>query len=272
MIHLFPKLKNKTLIMCACCIAFAGVYLAMNRAANPLVILIALIIALLLVVFSQLVISYNVHNQLLGILYNQMNVDGFLRQYEPFLKLNLQPNLHLMVRLHLSNAYCAQGRFSDAKALLESVTVSPGKKPEDELLSRFALVSNLCYIAQQQEDAAAAQKLLNQLLEYKGKLEALQLSKPEKKRMVFNTELNEQVMSFMNTGKADLEALRTLVQNNPQQLHRVTISLWLARAYLAENNRREAEKLLERIVNLAPELYPGKTAAALLASLPGNHE
>ena len=47
----------------------------------------------------------------------------------------------------------------------------------------------------------------------------------------------------------------------------VTSSLWLARAYLSEGNREEAEKLLRRIVELAPALYPGKAAAQMLKEL-----
>lgn len=268
MIHLFPKLKNKMLMICACCVALAGIYLALNRTANPLVILLALIAVLAAVVFSQLITAYNVHNQMLAKLYQHMDLPGFLRLYEPLLNLKVSPNLYLMVRLHLSNAYCAQGRFNEAKALLESVTISKGKKPEDELLSRFAVTSNLCYFAQQQEDLPSAQTCMDELLSLKAKLETMQKSKPEKKRMVFNTELNEQIMQFMKTGKADIEALRKLVQNNGQQLHKVTISLWIARAYLAENNRREAETLLKKIVTLAPDLYPGKQAAQILSSLP----
>ena len=62
--------------------------------------------------------------------------------------------------------------------------------------------------------------------------------------------------------------LQRLVQSNTQQLHKITISLWIARVYLSENNRREGEKLLAQIVKLAPDLYPGKVAAQLLAGLP----
>lgn len=86
-----------------------------------------------------------------------------------------------------------------------------------------------------------------------------------KQRMAFSSELNDQCMALLTTGKADIEKLKTQVQqNNTQQLHRVTTSLWIARAYLAEQNRREAETLLEKIVKLAPDLYPGKEAARLL--------
>jgi len=93
-----------------------------------------------------------------------------------------------------------------------------------------------------------------------------------KKRMVFNTELNEQCYAYLTTGKADIEALKNLVKNNAQQLHKITISLWVARAELSVNNRREAEKILEQIVKLAPDLYPGKVAAQLLTGLPAKTE
>ena len=270
MIHLFPKLKKKTLLICAGYIALAGVYVALNRSSNLLFPIIILLVGLIAIVIGQLLTAFNMHNQLLSRLYSQLDVSGFLREYEPFLNLQLKHSLHLMVRLHLSNAYCALGRFDEAQALLTSISVPKGKKPEDELLSRFAIVSNLCYFAEQKEDIGSAQKYLDELLSLKTQLEALQTRKPEKKRMVFNTELNEQCMKYLNTGNADIEVLKTLIQNNSQQLHKITLSLWLARCYLAVNSRREAETLLERIVNLAPDLYPGKMAAQILSSLPGN--
>lgn len=270
MIHLFPKLKNRMMLMSACCIALAGVYVA-SGGMNKVIPVLIVVVGVASVVILQLLTSFNMHSQLISRLYNQLNVEGFLRDYEPLAQMKLKnPNLHLMVRLHLSNAYCAQGRFDKAESLLNAIPVAKGKKPEDELLSRFAIMSNLCYFAQQQDDIPKAQKCLNELLALKKQLESLQAAKPEKKRMIFNTELNEQVMTFLTTGKADIEALRKLIQNNPQQLHRITISLWLARAYLAENNRREAEALLGKIVKLAPELYPGKVAASILSGLPGN--
>lgn len=273
MIHLFPKLKNRLLLVSACYIALVGVYVALNSGKNMILPLILATIGLAVVIISQLLTSFNVHSQLLSKLYDQMDVDGFLRQYEPKLALNIKnANVALMVRMHLSNAYCAQGRFDEAKKLLQDAEIPKGKKHEDELLSQFAVASNLCYFAQQQEDLPAARAYLDKLLDLKKQLEALQQSKPEKKRMVFNTELNEQIMTYMETGKADIEALRKLVQSNSQQLHKVTISLWIARAYLAENNRREGEALLEKIVKLAPQLYPGKAAAGLLGALPAKNE
>ena len=172
------------------------------------------------------------------------------------------------MRLHTSNAYCALGRFDEAIALLSAFTVKPTKNAEDDLLSRFAIVSNLCYCAEQKNDLPAARQYMDELLALKAKLEAMQASKPEKKRMVFSTELNEQCLSFLSTGKADVGVLQRLVQSNTQQLHKITISLWIARVYLSENNRREGEKLLAQIVKLAPDLYPGKVAAQLLAGLP----
>ncbi|MED9822422.1 MAG: hypothetical protein U0J65_10435 [Christensenellales bacterium] len=269
MIHLFPKRQKRMLILCACYIALVGVYLALNRAANPLPALLLAAAGLVIVVLSQYLTAMNMHSQLLARLYNQLDAEGFLREYEPKLQLPLKnANIALSVRLHTSNAYCALGRFDEAMELLSSFPLKQTGREENDLLSRFAIVSNLCYCAEQKNDLEAAQRYMDDLLALKGKLEALQTSKPEKKRMVFNTELNEQCLSLLTTGKADIEALKKLVQTNTQQLHKITISLWVARAYLADNQRREAEKLLEQIIKLAPNLYPGQAAKAMLAALP----
>ena len=273
MIHLFPKREKRLLILCACYLALVGVYLALNRTANPVPVLLIAAVGLAIVVISQYLTAFNMHSQLLARLYNQLDAEGFLRDYESKLQLPIKnQNIALTVRLHVSNAYCAQGRFDEAIALLSSFNVKPTKNAEDDLLSRFAIVSNLCYCAEQKNDLPAARQYMDELLGLKAKLEAMQAAKPEKKRMVFSTELNEQCLSFLSTGKADIEVLQRLVQSNTQQLHRITISLWIARVYLSENNRREGEKLLAQIVKLAPDLYPGKAAAQLLASLPGSAE
>ena len=273
MIQLFPKRQKRMLLICACYIALLGVYLALNPAANALPIVLIASVGLIIVIFSQYLTAYNMHSQLLSRLYDQLNVDGFLRDYEPMLKIPVKnPNIALSVRLHTSNAYCAQGRFDDAIALLTSFTLQPGKNEEENLLSRFAVVSNLCYCAEQKNDLDMAKKYMGELLDLKKKLEALQPGKPEKKRMVFSTELNEQCLKFMETGKADIEVLRSLVKSNQQQLHKITLSLWVARAELAANNRREGEKILEQIIKLAPDLYPGKVAKQLLTGLPSKTE
>lgn len=269
MIQLFPKFKNRMLLICAFYLVMVGVYVVLNPGMNPVIPLLIAIVGVVVVFVSQSLNAANTHAQMLARLYNHLDVDGFLKSYLPFLDLKLKnQNIALMVRLHVSNAYCALGRFDEAEALLKSITITPGKKHEDDLLSKFAVVSNLCYCAEQKNDLEKAQKYMDDLLALKKELEALQTGKPDKKKMVFNTELNEQCLAFLKTGKADLNALKTLVQNNSQQLHRITISLWVARAYLAENNRREAEKILDQIIKLAPNLYPGKAAQSLLNGLP----
>ncbi len=269
MIHLFPKLKKRMLLICICYIALVGVFIALNPASNPLIILLIALVGLVVVMLAQYLNAVNAHSQLLAVLYNQLNVDGFLKAYEPKLNIKVSnPNIELSVRLHLSNAYCAQGRFDEAMKLLKEFTVAPGKKAEDELLSRFAIASNLCYCAEQKNDLEAAKAYMDELLDLKKQLEALQQTKPEKKRMVFNTELNEQCYNYLTGENVNIELLKRLVQTNTQQLHRVTISLWIAREYLNRNNRREAEKILSQIVKLAPDLYPGKQAAQLLNALP----
>lgn len=272
MIHLFPSIKKRLLLLCALFLATIGVFNIMSPGANLLLVLLVAVIGVLVLIALQYTGAVATHNQLLDILYNQLNPEGFLSRYEPLLRIPVKnPNLSLMVHLHVSNAYCAQGRFDDAQALLASFPIQPGRKPEDELLTRFAIASNLCYCAEQKNDVETAKRYLQDLLFIKDQLEARQKGKPEKKRMAFSTELNEQCMKFLTTGKADIEALKTLTQNNHQLLHKVTISLWVSRAYLAVNNRREAEKLLNRIVNVAPDLYSGKVAAELLSQLPAKN-
>lgn len=65
-----------------------------------------------------------------------------------------------MVRLHLTNAYAAQGRFDEAMKLLTSTPIRACKKPEQTLMNRFAITSNLCYCAEQMGDLDTAKNTL----------------------------------------------------------------------------------------------------------------
>lgn len=274
MLTLFPKFKKRLML-------FEGLFIVLMVAMyllKPTTSLVALIVMLIIgglfIAAAQYINAANAHSRQLNRLYNQLDVDGFLKEYEPHLQQNPKnPNLYMMVRLHLSNAYTAQGRFEDAMKLLSSMPIKEGKKPEQTLMNRFAVASNLCYCAEQMGDLDAAKKYLDDLHDCKKQLEEIQKTKKPKDRMVFSCELNDQCMKLLSTGKCDIQALKTQVQqNNTQQLHRITTSLWIARAYLAEQNRREAENILQQIVKLAPELYPGKEAARILAELPAKAE
>lgn len=273
MIHLFPKLKRRMTVVLAAYLALALILLLV-RSGNPIVTVVLAVLGLVIVVASQLLNATNAHSQLLNRLYNQLDVEGFLREYEPKLQIPLKnQNMRLMVRLHLSNAYCALGRFDDAIRVLSEVTIVEGKSHEETLLSRFAVISNLCYCAEQKNDIPTAREYLDELLKLRKQLESLQEGKPEKQRMAFSTDLNEQCMLLLTTGKADVEKLKAITrQNQNQQLQRITSSLWVARADLAENNRREAESILNQIVKLAPDLYPGQVARQMLAELPARAE
>ena len=106
------------------------------------------------------------------------------------------------------------------------------------MLSRFAIMSNLCYCAEQEGNKEKAREALNELLEVRTRLEEIQKSKPENKRMTFSTLLNEQCLKYLETGKADSDVLKNQIQvNNRQLLPRVTTALWIAKAYLSENNK-----------------------------------
>lgn len=273
MIDLFPKQKRRMLIVLGIYLGLAALLLIIGSG-NAIVTAVLAVFGLIIVLAAELTGAANAHSQLLNRLYNQLDVEGFLREYEPKLQLKLKNNnMALMVRLHISNAYCAQGRFDDAMALLSSFEIKESKNHEETLLARFAVISNLCYCAEQKSDVETAQKYLSELLDLRRQLEKLQENKPQKNKMVFSTELNEQCMQYLKTGKADVEKLKAITrQNQSQQLQRITSSLWVARADLAENNRREAQSILEQIVKLAPNLYPGKVAAEMLAALPAKEK
>lgn len=271
MLSLYPKYKNRLMLIAGVYLgAFALLYM-LKPGMNPVIFLLVLLFGLLVLVFSQVLNAANMHTRELNRLYNELDAEGFLRDYTPHLSVNLRSaNLYLMVRLHVSNAYVALGRFDDAVHLLSTLQIREDK-PEKMLIYRFAVVSNLCYCYEQKNDVESSQKYLNELLDLKKQLDALQEKKPLKKRMAFNTTLNEQCLKLLTTGKADIDVLKTQVQqNNTQQLHRITTSLWIARAMLTEQGRRrEAENILNQIVKLAPHLYPGREAQALLNDLTG---
>jgi len=268
MLTLFPKFKKRMIIFEVVYVALMVTLYVLKPTASPIALALMLIVGGLFIAAAQYINAVNTHNRQLNRLYNQLDAEGFLKEYEPHLQQNpSNPQLYTMVRLHLTNAYAAQGRFDEAMKLLASTPIRACKKPEQTLMNRFAITSNLCYCAEQMGDLDTAKKYLDELHGYKNELEEIQKTKKPKQRMAFSCELNDQCMKLLSTGKCDVQALKTQVQsNNTQQLHRITTSLWIARAYLAEQN--EAENILQQIVKLAPDLYPGKEAARMLAELP----
>ena len=274
MLTLFPKFKKQLVIFEVVYVALMVTLYLLKPTASPIALVLMLIVGVLFIAAAQYINAANAHNRQLNRLYNQLDVEGFLKEYEPHLRQNPKnPQLYIMIRMHLSNAYAAQGRFDEAMKLLTSTPIKECKKHEQTLMNHFAVTSNLCYCAEQMGDIDAAKKYLDQLHTYKKELEEIQQTKKPKQRMAFSCALNDQCMNFLSTGKCDIQALKTQVQqNNTQQLHRITTSLWIARAYLAEQNRREAENILQQIVKLAPDLYPGQEAARMLAELPAKTE
>ena len=268
MIHLFPAIKKRMTILLV--VYMALVFLLGFLGQTGLVALVLFSIAgFVAIVISQYSNANKAHEALLAILYNNMDANGFLREYEKMLTYDVKhPNLHMMIRLHVSNAYCALGRFDEAIDLLTAIPFPPQKKEEADLIARYTVASNLCYCALLKKDAAAAERYMVETEGYKKRLEAIQQTKPQMQRMVFNNTLNEQCLRLLKTGKCDAVILRDKVQpQNTQMLHRVTTGLWIARALLAENNRREAEELLERIEKVAGHLFIGQEARALLSGL-----
>ena len=273
MIHLFPAIKKRMTILLIVYMALVFLLGFLGQTSIPVLVLFS-IVGIAVVIISQYSNANKAHELLLARLYNNMDAEGFIRDYQQMLDYDVKhPNLHMMIRLHLSNAYCALGRFDDAIDLLAAIPFPPQKKEEADLIARYTVASNLCYCALLKKDIPAAERYMDDTEGYKKRLNAIQQTKPEMQRMVFNNILNEQCLRLLKTGKCDAALLRDKVQpQNAQTLHRVTTGLWIARALLAENNRREAEALLEKIAKVAGHLYIGHEAKALLAGLPGKEE
>ena len=270
MIQLFPGIKKRMTVWLVVYMALVFLLGFLGQTSMLALVLLS-VVGIVVIVISQYSNANKAHEAILGKLYNNMDAEGFIRDYEPLLKAQItHPNLYMMVRLHLSNAYCALGRFDDAIALLSAIPFAPQKKEEADLIARYTVTSNLCYCALLKKDVHAAQRYMNDTLSYKKRLEAIQETKPPMQRMVFSNVLNEQCLDLLLTGKCDAVVLRDKVQpQNTQMLHRVTTGLWIARALLADNNRREAKELLEKIAKVAGHLYIGQEAKALLSGLPG---
>ena len=273
MFNLFPKFRRRFFLLAAVFLGCTALLVTLKPGFNLVALVLLVVSGVALLALMEYMNAANAHNQQLNQLYNQLDVEGFLKDYEPHLNAKLGQNLALMVRIHLSNAYAAQGRFEDSQKVLSSIQIKDSGKRENALISHFAVESNLCYCAEQMNDIPTAKKHLDTLLGLKKELEAIQETKPMKKRVAFNTQLNEQCMDFLTTGHADVNVLKTQVQqNNTQQLHRITTSLWIARAYLAQNNKHEAVNILRQIVKFTPSLYPVQVASKMLSELPQDPE
>ena len=179
MLTLFPKFKTRLILFEGLFVALMAALYLLKPTMNPIAMILMLIVGCLFIAAAQYINAANTHSRQLNRLYNQLDVDGFLKEYEPHLRQNPKnPNLYMMVRLHLSNAYAAQGRFGDAMKLLAATEIREGKKPEQALMSRFAVTSNLCYCTEQMGDLDAAKKYLDELHGYKKQLEAIQGRSP----------------------------------------------------------------------------------------------
>ena len=273
MLALYPKLFKKYVLFSALLIAgVAAVLILRPEASRPAWILMGVLgLFALLVSMSQQ--AMREHEKELKRLYNEMDAAGFAKDYEPHLSQKFwSSDTEVMVRMHLSNAYIALGEFQKAREVLNYTQPEGKKKKETLLFNRFAIASNLCFVEEVEGNVREARRRYDELIGIRKELEELQLAKPENKRAEFSTELTELCLRLLETGKTDAEALKSQVRASGRMLQKVTVSLWAARACLAERQRKEAEKLLRRIVELAPELYPGREAKKLLASLPGEAE
>lgn len=161
MLTLFPKFKKRMILFEVVYVALMVTLYVLKPTASPIALALMLIVGGLFIAAAQYINAVNTHNRQLNRLYNQLDAEGFLKEYEPHLQQNpSNPQLYTMVRLHLTNAYAAQGRFDEAMKLLTSTPIRACKKPEQTLMNRFAITSNLCYCAEQMGDLDTAKNTL----------------------------------------------------------------------------------------------------------------
>lgn len=269
MLQLFPEMQKRSIIVLG--IYAVAMVVLMLIAPNPTSAIIFALVAVLgarIIYTSQLNDAVRMHSAMLDQLLNKLDAQGFLANYEQKLGVPVRSaNIYLMVRLHISNAYCALGRFDEAIALLKSVEIRKDK-PENMLLARFAVASNLCFCAEQKGDAEAAGQYLAGLRACKAELDAFQLKKPEKKRTKVNIDLNEQCYQVLCGEKTDIAALRAQVDSTgAPKLNRVTTALWVACAYINEGNSDQARRILENVVKNGNNLYPAQAAQRLISAM-----
>ena len=79
-------------------------------------------------------------------------------------------------------------------------------------------------------------------------------------------------MKLLSTGKCDIQALKTQVQqNNTQQLHRITTSLWDCAPIWPSRTAARPRTYSSRSSS-SRLIYPWPEAARLLAELPAKAE
>ncbi len=268
MIQLFPSIKNRMTVWLLAYMALIFLLGLLGLVNIPVLLLISLagFTAIIAVHYAH---ASRAHEALLGKLYNSMDAEGFIRDYEPLLSIDVKhPALSMAIRLHLSDAYCALGRFDDAAALLSSISFPSEKQEEADLIARCTVLSSLCACALLKGDVPAAQRSMDDMLSCKQRLDAAGATAPQMQRLSLSILLNQQCLALLTTGRCDASVLRGKVHaKNTQMLHRVTTGLWIARALLADNNPREAKELLEKIAKVAGHLFAGREAKALLLSL-----
>ena len=269
MLSLYPKIQRRFVLLSSVFVVSLLALLWFNPAANrPIWILLA-VLGLAALFISSSNHAVKAHQKELQQLYEALDAEGFLRGYRQHLQQKLPfKDTELMVRMHLSNAYIALGRFEEAKEVLKAYRDKPGKKEEATLLTQFAITDHLCYCARQEEVIAEATVFLHALMDQRARLEELQEGKKAGQRLRFHTRMHEVCVQILSEGKGDVDWLKAETSDpHTQMLSKVTLSYWIARAYWADNQRKEAERMFRWVIDHAPHLHPGRKSAEWLASL-----
>lgn len=88
MLTLFPKFKKRMIIFEVVYVALMVTLYVLKPTASPIALALMLIVGGLFIAAAQYINAVNTHNRQLNRLYNQLDAEGFLKEYEPHLQQN----------------------------------------------------------------------------------------------------------------------------------------------------------------------------------------
>ena len=246
MIRVFPKSKSLARVGAITAVSASALYaffLYARGRAETMIVSAAVLLVFLLLAFriAALFVAESENLKRLSVLYNDMDPQVFIADYEPLLGAEGLSRLdRLTVTSHLANAYAFSGDFKKAVAFLKECPIP------DRGRRRFnaaALVAgNLCSCFLLARDANGAERALAEL---DGIIaEAIKNRTPVNARFLRNRRVQAANLKLLKGKKIDAAALRTELQGSSNRLYRARLRLLIAEACLAE---KDAEAALEQL-------------------------
>lgn len=185
------------------------------------------------------------HLRLLAILYNDLEPQRFIEQYEPICSKKMSEECQRATAAHLANGYAYGGDSPKALELISSLPMPQGKK---ELGTRLLIAGNRCTYHLLAQDAAAARE------EHAEMVRLLEQAKAEKCKISPNYErtrrMNEVQLNLLENKPVDVSILREELAARSNQLHKALCRYLLAWSYAQAGKRTEARGVLKEVLSL----------------------